>query len=219
MNPRARSSAASSAFCSAPRSAWRCIWAALCCSSTAPDFDREAALQAPAGKTVIGAWLYPLALLFKPLTIYAHVGVVLHALLIALGAFALLRLLPKMKGRVPALALLLLVFPLLVNLPAYSTLSAEQTSMPYVLLDALLIVLLQAAFESSVDERHLAYRAGTVMLGVSLLGTTIFANQVYLKKALEFDSTLSVMTRVIARAEAVPAFQARRNARRARRLD
>ncbi|MFR6027202.1 MAG: hypothetical protein ACLUMK_11900, partial [Christensenellales bacterium] len=79
----------------------------------------------------------------------------LHALLIALGAFALLRLLPKMKGRVPALALLLLVFPLLVNLPAYSTLSAEQTSMPYVLLDALLIVLLQAAFESSVDERHL----------------------------------------------------------------
>lgn len=47
--------------------------------------DREAALQAPAGKTVVGAWLYPLALLFKPLTIYAHVGVVLHALLIALG--------------------------------------------------------------------------------------------------------------------------------------
>ncbi|MFR5785866.1 MAG: hypothetical protein ACLUHE_01165 [Christensenellales bacterium] len=83
--------------------------------------DREAALQAPAGKAVVGAWLYPLALLFKPLTIYAHVGVVLHALLIALGAFALLRLLPKMKGRVPALALLLLVFPLLVNLPAYST--------------------------------------------------------------------------------------------------
>ena len=110
-------------------------------------------------------------------------------------------------GMLPALALLLLAFPLFVNLPAYSTLSAEQTSMPYVLLDALLIVLLQAAFESSVDERHLAYRAGTVMLGVSLLGTTIFANQVYLKKTLEFDSTLSVMTRVIARAEAVPAFK------------
>lgn len=181
--------------------------------------DREAALQAPAGKTVVGAWLYPLALLFKPLTIYAHVGVVLHALLIALGAFALLRLLPKMKGRVPALALLLLAFPLLVNLPAYSTLSAEQTSMPYVLLDALLIVLLQAAFESSVDERHLAYRAGTVMLGVSLLGTTIFANQVYLKKTLEFDSTLSVMTRVIARAEAVPAFKpAKRPSRSSARL-
>ena len=47
--------------------------------------DREAALHAPAGKTVVGAWLYPLALLFKPLTIYAHVGVVLHALLIALA--------------------------------------------------------------------------------------------------------------------------------------
>ncbi len=169
--------------------------------------DREAALQAPAGKTLVGAWLYPLALLFRPLTAYTHLGVVLHALLIALGAFAVIRLVPRLGGRAPAFVLLTAVFPLLVNLPAYSTLPAAQTSLPYILLDALLIVLLQAAFESSVDERHLAYRAGTVMLSVALLGTTIFANQVYLKKALEFDSTLSAMTRVIARAEAVPEFK------------
>ena len=169
--------------------------------------DREASLQAPAGKSLIGAWLYPIRLLFKPLTAYAHVSVVLHALLIALGGFALLKRLPRCRARIPALALLIVVFPLIINLPAYSTLPAEQTSMPYVLLDVLLIVLLQAAFEHSVDERHIAYRAGAVMLGISLLGTTIFANQVYLKKALEFDSTLSVMTRVIARAEAVPAFK------------
>ena len=45
------------------------------------------------------------------------------------------------------------------------------------------------------------------MLGITLLGTTIFANQVYLKKALEFDSTLSVMTRVLNRAEAVPGYK------------
>lgn len=169
--------------------------------------DNEAALQAPAGKSLVGAWLYPIKLLFQPLTIYAHVGVVLHALLLALGAFAFLKLLPGLKGRASAAALLILAFPLLINLPAYSTLPAEQTSMPYVLLDALLVVLLQAAFEISVDERHLAYRFGAVMLGVTLLGTTIFANQVYLKKALEFDSTLSAMTRVIARAEAVPEFK------------
>ena len=168
--------------------------------------DREAKLQAPAGKSLVGAWLYPIQLLFKPLTIYAHVGVVLHALLIALGGFALLKRLPRCRERIPALALLIAVFPLVINLPAYSTLPAAQTSMPYVLLDVLLVVLLQAAFEHSVDERHIAYRAGAVMLGVSLLGTSIFANQVYLKKALEFDSTLSVMTRVIARAEAVPEF-------------
>ena len=168
--------------------------------------DRELSLQAPAGKNLVGAWLYPFKLLFQPLTIYTHVGVVLHALLIALGAFAFLKLLPHLKGRAPAAALLILLFPLLINLPAYSTLPAGQTSLPYLLLDTLLIVLLQAAFETSVDERHLAYRFGAAMLGVTLLGTTIFANQVYLKKALEFDSTLSVMTRVIARAEAVPGF-------------
>lgn len=159
--------------------------------------DLEASLQAPAGK----------GLLFQPLTIYTHVGAVLHALLIALGAFAFFKLLPRLKGRAFGVTLLLLIFPLLINLPAFSTLPADQTSMPHVLLDALLVVLLQAAFEFSVDERHLAYRLGSIALGVALLGTTFFANQVYLKKALEFDSTLSVMTRVIARAEAEPEFE------------
>ena len=76
--------------------------------------------------------------------------------------------------------------------------------MPYVLLDALLIILLQAAFEFSVDERHLAYRLGSIALGVALLGTTFFANQVYLKKRWNLILPLSVMTRVIARAEANP---------------
>lgn len=169
--------------------------------------DLEASLQAPAGKGLVGAWLYPFRLLFQPLTIYTHVGAVLHALLIALGAFAFFKRLPHLNGRASGVILLLLIFPLLVNLPAFSTLPADQTSMPYVLLDALLIILLQAAFEFSIDERHLAYRLGSVMLGVALLGTTLFANQVYLKKALEFDSTLSVMTRVIARAEAEPEFE------------
>ena len=169
--------------------------------------DLEASLQAPAGKGLVGAWLYPFRLLFQPLTIYTHVGAVLHALLIALGAFAFFKLLTRLKGRAFGVTLLLLIFPLLINLPAFSTLPADQTSMPYVLLDALLIILLQAAFEFSVDERHLAYRLGSVTLGVALLGTTLFANQVYLKKALEFDSTLSVMTRVIARAEAEPEFE------------
>lgn len=169
--------------------------------------DLEASLQAPAGKGLVGAWLYPFRLLFQPLTIYMHVGAVLHALLIALGAFAFFKLLPRLKGRAFGVTLLLLIFPLLINLPAFSTLPADQTSMPYVLLDALLIILLQAAFEFSVDERHLAYRLGSIALGVALLGTTFFANQVYLKKALEFDSTLSVMTRVIARAEAEPEFE------------
>ncbi len=169
--------------------------------------DLEASLQAPAGKGLVGAWLYPFRLLFQPLTIYTHVGAVLHALLIAFGAFAFFKRLPHLKGRASGVILLLLVFPLLVNLPTFSTLPADQTSMPYVLLDALLIILLQAAFEFSIDERHLACRLGSVTLGVALLGTTLFANQVYLKKALEFDSTLSVMTRVIARAEAEPEFE------------
>ena len=39
------------------------------------------------------------------------------------------------------------------------------------------------------------------------LGGIVFSNQVYLKKNLEFESTLSIMSRVIARAEAVEGYQ------------
>ena len=42
--------------------------------------------------------------------------------------------------------------------------------------------------------------------GAVFLGQIVFANQVYLKKGLEFQSTLSVMTRVLDRVEQTPGF-------------
>ena len=41
---------------------------------------------------------------------------------------------------------------------------------------------------------------------VCFLGQVVFANQVYLKKALEFHSTLSIMTRVVDRLEETDGF-------------
>lgn len=83
--------------------------------------------------------------------------------------------------------------------------------MPFCLLTVLLIVLLQDAVGITLES---IFPAVAALLGLSLLGTTIFANQVYLKKALEYDSTLSVMTRVLTRAEAVSGYKPGRNADR-----
>ena len=44
------------------------------------------------------------------------------------------------------------------------------------------------------------------MFGVTFLSSVVFANQVYLKKNLEYQSTLSVMTRVLEIAEQTEGF-------------
>lgn len=167
--------------------------------------DPQAFLQT--GASLPDRWLYPLSMLFSPLTLYPHIGKVLNGILLVISAAALLTLVFRLK-RKPFRALcvlaLALALPLALNLPFYSVEQAPQVAMPFCLLQVLLIVLLQEVIDASLES---VYPVIAGALGVTLLGTTIFANQVYLKKALEFDSTLSVMTRVLDRAEAVPGYK------------
>ena len=167
--------------------------------------DPQASLQT--GASLWDTWRYPLSMLFSPLTLYPHVGKILNGILLVICAAALLTLVLRLK-RKPFRALcvlfLSLALPLALNLPFFSAEQAPQAAMPFCLLQVLLIILLQEVIDVSLES---VYPVVAGMLGITLLGTTIFANQVYLKKALEFDSTLSVMTRVLNRAEAVPGYK------------
>lgn len=167
--------------------------------------DPQASLQT--GASLWDTWRYPLSMLFSPLTLYPHVGKILNGILLVICAAALLTLVLRLK-RKPFRALcvlfLSLALPFALNLPFFSAEQAPQAAMPFCLLQVLLIILLQEVIGVSLDS---VYPVVAGMLGITLLGTTIFANQVYLKKALEFDSTLSVMTRVLNRAEAVPGYK------------
>ena len=146
-------------------------------------------------------------MLFSPLTLYPHLGKLLSGVLLVIGAAALLSLICRVKKsplRMLFMLALTLALPFALNLPFFSAEQAPQVTMPVCLLPVLLIVLLQETVSDSLESLCPAVAA---MLGVSLLGTTLFANQVYLKKALEYDATLSVMTRVLARAEAVSGYK------------
>ena len=148
-----------------------------------------------------------LSMLFSPLTLYPHLGKLLSGVLLVIGAAALLSLICRVKKsplRMLFILALTLALPFALNLPFFSAEQAPQVTMPVCLLPVLLLVLLQETVSDSLES---LYPAVAAMLGVSLLGTTLFANQVYLKKALEYDATLSVMTRVLARAEAVPEYK------------
>lgn len=166
----------------------------------------EAVLRAPRGGSLWGAWLYPIGLLFAPLTAYPALSAVLCALLMLLCAAllpALLRPLPKTARALALLALLAL--PLAVNLPAFSTNAPGQTRLSFCFLGVLAVLLLDAGMPLAPRAVPLR-RAACGAFSVLFLGGAIFANQVYLKKNLEFTSTLSIMTRVLSRIEETDGF-------------
>ena len=166
----------------------------------------EASLQKPLGATeggLLGAWLEPLRQLVQPMTAYRALGGVLGALLLAGGA-ALLILLLRGRGRgVCALAALLaLGLPLAANLPVFAGEAPSTTAQTgaYWLLTAGVLML----FDLREKRQPLGRAAGVALgagVGVLLLSAVIFSNQVYLKRNLEQQSTLSVMTRVLDRVE------------------
>ncbi|MBP3655861.1 MAG: hypothetical protein J6K32_04110 [Clostridia bacterium] len=163
--------------------------------------DGTASLQMSGG--LIGLWLYPLSTLFAPLTAYPRVGILLRMLLMLAACLALLRAARRMTpGRAAAAVLCALLLPAAVSLPIFSAEPAGQLRPAYALLDVLVVLLLlQGSVRLSVR------RAAAGAIAVLCLGCTIFSNQVYLKKCLEFEATLSVMTRVLDRAEDTPGYQ------------
>ena len=149
---------------------------------------------------LFGAWLEPVGSYLHPTTAYRALGGLLGALMLA-GGFALLALraarLPRHKAAL-ALALALLL-PLAVNLPAWGTEAARGTgsTLAYAFLAVAAIMVFDTAY-AHVHAIRAAFGAG---MGILLLSAVIFSNQVYLKKNLEQQSTLSLMTRVVDRIE------------------
>lgn len=165
------------------------------------DLSREAALQPPAGGSLLGAWLYPIRTLFAPLTAYTRLNVLLRALLLLTGAAALARRMRDLTAaRGAALLVCALLLPLAVNLPVFAREGTGQTSLSFALLDVLLIVLLFGSGDQPLA-RGQSCGGFACAFAVLFLSGVVFSNQVYLKKNLEYESTLSAMTRVLERIE------------------
>ena len=162
----------------------------------------QASLCLPEGG-ILSAWMAPFRMLFAPLTAYPHVNVALRAVLLSLTLMALaLALVRAGQRRALAAAFGALALPLCANLPRFAAGAAGQTSLSFVMLDIAVLAIL-SAFCSGMGPKYAKRlrRFIACAAGVLILGGVVFSNQVYLKKNLEFHSTLSVMTRVIDRAE------------------
>ena len=159
--------------------------------------DQQAVLQT-AGGNLPGLWLAPIRALLAPLTAYTSLSVALRALIALLAVLAFAASVRALGGACAALLTLgTLALPLACNLPVFSASAVPQITMAYCLLDVLSIALLARL----VPERIRMQRLAAGAFGVLFLGSVVFSNQVYLKKNLELQSTLSLMSRVIQRIE------------------
>ena len=144
------------------------------------------------------AYLAPVRALLSPLTAYARLSVALRALLALLVLAAIVLNARRLGAKRTALLVLgVLLLPLLGALPLFYLKDAAQITPAYCLIDTLLLVLLVRL----VPEKPRLHTLISAAFGVLFLGSVVFSNQVYLKKNLEFEASLSLTSRIIQRAE------------------
>lgn len=163
--------------------------------------DAQAAWQTTGGGA-LALWLAPIRALLAPLTAYAALSIALRAL-VALLVLAALAASVRTLGVASSslLALGALALPLVCSLPAFSAYPVPQITMAYCLLDVFTVALLARL----APDRPQKLAAGA--FGVIFLGSIVFSNQVYLKKNLEFESTLSLTSRIIQRIEETDGYE------------
>ena len=169
---------------------------------------RRSGLDAQTGLLLWGgnplqAYSAPIRALLAPLTAYPALNTLLRVLSVPLMLYAVIRF-ARTNGAVSAamLALGILLLPLLAGFSFLSGQEGVQITPAHCLIDVLIILLLVRVFPSLQRVQQLACAAFCALF----LGSVVFSNQVYLKKNLELESTLSVMTRVIARIEQMPGY-------------
>lgn len=147
---------------------------------------------------LLSTYLAPVYALLEPLTAYARVSAVLRVLLALLAFAAVITNVRKLGAKRMALLIsAALLLPLFCALPFFYLNNASQITPAYCLLDVLPLVLI---VRLAPDKQRL-HKTVAASFGVLFLGSIVFSNQVYLKKNLEFEATLSLTSRIIQRAE------------------
>lgn len=151
----------------------------------------------------LSAYLASVRAMFSPLTAYHHLSMVIRVLLAALSLVLIVRS-ARTHGKTIALLLGLgaLALPLFCSMTFLSAQAGLQITSAHCLLDVLPIVLLSHLLPKHKAGNRLLFAVFSILF----TGSIVFSNQVYLKKNLEFESTLAFMSRVISRLEETPQY-------------
>ena len=156
-------------------------------------------------------WKAPFRTLLKPETNLPGLTTICAIGMIVLSIFLVCLLIRKnhVYGyRIFVIALLLLTMPFGMNVVFFLSHGMEHSLMifSFFLFFAFPIMLMEICDAKTIWARRSRIIAGP-LVAVMLLNNFVYANQVYARRDLEFWSTLSLMTRVIDRAEQVEGYQ------------
>ena len=146
-------------------------------------------------------FLRPIQTYFEGHTAYPHLAFIGGCFLLLFLPFSV----KDPRHQLPSFLLAAMVSLLLAGLPSFLSGRSSQVSLTDTLFALLVLVpVLSSDFKISVVSSS---RIASWLCVPLFLGQIIFANQIYLKKNLEFQSTLSVMTRVLDRLESTEGFR------------
>lgn len=169
---------------------------------------------------LIEAWVAPLSYLLFPETHLVRASGICNLLLLVVFTITVIKLCKRNRlGALPIflVALLVVLMPLFANVIGFASDNNihSLTIYSFFLFYAVLFACLDASSPELDNDyprgrsNRIRFASGlisTLLVVLMALSNAIYANQVYLKKELEYQSTLSIMTNLEERIESLPGY-------------
>lgn len=156
-------------------------------------------------------WMQPFSFILKPHALHPKGTAALFLLLIAWTLILVLDAIFRVR-RTPASLLfsflILLILPFGMNFSVFlADVTRERMTYAYSLIVILPLVLMSKKLPPfSANRKFLVQGSLLAISGLLFFNNLVYANEYYIRRNLEFDSTLSLMTRVIDRIEQTPGY-------------
>lgn len=160
---------------------------------------------------VLRTWMQPFSFILNPHALHPKCTAAFYLLLIAWTLFLVLEAIFQVR-RTPASILfsflILLILPFSMNFSAFlADITRERMTYAYSLFVILPLVLMSKKLPSfSANRKFLVQGSLLAISGLLFFNNLVYGNEYYIRRNLEFDSTLSLMTRVIDRIEQTPGY-------------
>lgn len=155
-------------------------------------------------RLLLDTYLYPFEYALHPLTRFPKLSTLMSILLLFFTLFGLFLLSLRLRPASGMLLLLiLLMMPFGMDLIYFISKGLEHDLMIYSfsLFYVLPILVLEHLFHASCSLRRLLRLGFTLSMSAMLLSNIVYANQAYLRRSLEYDSTASFVARILDRIE------------------
>lgn len=163
--------------------------------------------------SITGAYQFFLSYMLSPSTFHRKLVGYVNLLLLVLVVIGLIVVISKKRLKGASIALIALLFglmPLGINVIYVISKGMEHSLMIFSFFLSYMLVYVVYTEGNLTDDckiKNICKYVGSAIFAFLLFNSLVFSNQAYMKKQLEYQSTLSIMTRIVDRIEQVPGYE------------